>query len=439
MIRFLPILTLFSFLFCSNLKGQYGNFISPEGIDWRKDSLVDVVNVIKDNKCIVLSEPNHGYGRAIDAQSCIIKNLIESSDQKVVLFLEASWVNCDRILRLLRSEGEAGIPKTSRYLTSNDLIYWAKTGFWNYICEKVIEGKLELQGFDISGISPDLVHEMIAEAEKIPEIIRFIESIKDYDTFRLFFEPFGWWRVQSILQARGYKAIEEFIGLVTEVYISRGDTIRSEEWNAVLDYFNWIYRRTVILKDNKISNQVKDEKQESQFLAPREQSMSKIFLKKYAKYSDRLIICKMATMHSGRELMGVEGLLACCREPGVRSMMELISQQSNIPFYSICFTTGSGSYFVREYPLDRNVGNPVKMPPRSSLERYLLKKGGAYYFANLEDATWRYQEFTMNVLYDRFASAKWSRHFSAVFYIREMAPLDLLPEPPVSPEQNSSQ
>ena len=48
MIRFLPILTLFSFLFCSNLKGQYGNFISPEGIDWRKDSLVDVVNVIKD-------------------------------------------------------------------------------------------------------------------------------------------------------------------------------------------------------------------------------------------------------------------------------------------------------------------------------------------------------------------------------------------------------
>ena len=73
-------------MFCSNLKGQYGNFISPEGIDWRKDSLVDVVNVIKDNKCIVLSEPNHGYGRAIDAQSCIIKNLIESSDQKVVLF-----------------------------------------------------------------------------------------------------------------------------------------------------------------------------------------------------------------------------------------------------------------------------------------------------------------------------------------------------------------
>lgn len=435
MIKYLTVVSCFLIWFSFNAKAQFGKFLSLEGIDWRKDSLHELIDVIKDKKCIVLSEPNHGYGRAFDAQSCIIKNLIETSDRKVVLLMEASWINCDMITRLLQREGISSIPKTFRYLTSMDLLYWKKTGFWDFICTKIVEGKLELKGFDIAGTSSEFVAEMFEEAKAKYKVLHYINSIKDAKAIGYTFGSFNGWQLQSVLDLDFYDKIKHFVQIVTSVYEQEQDYLRVEQWKGVLDFFFWIYRRTLVLKDNKIINQIENDKQSSLFWGIRDSLMAELFLKRISNYPDQKIVCKMATRHSGKKISDFQEIMKCCREQGVRSMGELISEVHPELFFSICFVTGTGQQALSLYPWQKDEGIQVRKPPNGSLEDWLMKKGGNYYFVNLEDETWRNSIFTMHAIYERFLSAQWSRHFSAVFYIREMEPLDLLPDLAVPSDQ----
>lgn len=427
MTRSIIILT-FGTLLSFSIKSQPSEVFALEGIDWKNDSLPALVNVIKDKHCVVLSEPNHGYGSAFDAQACVIKNLIEKSDRKVVLFMEASWINCEMITRLLQEEGVSAIPKTYRYLTSMDLAYWRKTGFWDYICERIAEGRLELQGFDIGGASSEFVKEIYEEARSMSDVMSYFHTQKHKEVIDIIFSTYEGLTPQSTMYSNYFEILFQFVQAVIASYSKELNYLRVEQWKRILDYFLWIYKRSAILEGNKISNLVENDFQDSRFWGIRDSIMAEIFLSKVDRYTNYKIVCKMATMHSGRRIAGLENIMLCCREPGVKSMGEIISERRPGFFYSIAFIAGSGHHAIRDYPWEREESNPILSPTPGSLEESLMKRGGDYYFADLEQPGWRDSVFTMHAIYERFLTSKWSQHFSGVFYIRNMKPLDLLPE-----------
>ena len=181
------IIIVLSFLLSNTANSQEGVIFNEENIqkissiNWRGfqyNDISSIDSIISKNKILFLSESDHGHGSSMDAQCMILKGLIDSSKLDI-LYIESSWINCDRITSTLVQKGITGIEEAKRYIQSYELLYWVKTGFWDYLANKIIEGKVLLKGFDIAGVSPIIAKELFSESLQLTFSKDFVSKNKN--------------------------------------------------------------------------------------------------------------------------------------------------------------------------------------------------------------------------------------------------------------------
>src|SRR5688572_21035659 len=71
-------------------------------------SLQIIESTLNNNNILVLAEQNHGDGSSYDAQCMLLKGLIDSEKIQSI-YIESSWLNCEKIMSLLRDSGRTAI------------------------------------------------------------------------------------------------------------------------------------------------------------------------------------------------------------------------------------------------------------------------------------------------------------------------------------------
>lgn len=395
-------------------------------IDWKeyKNAEIQSIKSLPDKwDILILSELDHGHGSSLDAQSMILKELIDSSKIDV-LYLESSWINCDRIVSTLHEAGVAGIQESVKYMTTYELRYWVKTGFWEYLARKIIEKKITLKGFDIAGVSPIIIDELFSESLQLPFSKKFAAGNElEFNKVKFDFEFFEGWKTSSYFTREGYITLQKYISGIIQDYRNQKNFYRIQQWESILNLFYWMFKRFEALAGNKIANQIKDEKQNSRFHAVRDSLMADFFLKKYRLDSNRKVVCSMASYHSLRGSYFIDGISECCKTDDVKTMGEIIHKALPNKIYSICFITGSGEYGIDD--LGTGKGKSIKNPKKGSLEFFLNKQNIDYCFIDLRDGIKR-NPFCMNAVFNRYLKSEWHNNFSSVFFIKKMKPLSLL-------------
>src|SRR5215475_8966131 len=88
-------------------------------------------SILRRRDILIVSEPDHGFGSAYDVQCMLMKTLIDSCKIKSV-YIESSWINCERIMGTLQGNSKNAIEEAKKYIYSYDLKYWTNNGFWDY-------------------------------------------------------------------------------------------------------------------------------------------------------------------------------------------------------------------------------------------------------------------------------------------------------------------
>jgi erythromycin esterase-like protein len=356
------------------------------------------------------------------AQTMILKGLIDSG-KIATLYTEASWMNCNRINAIFKEKGASGLEQASKYIRDYDLHYWKQNGFLAYLANKIRDGKLQLRGFDIEGIAPAIVGELMKKASQLPEVANYqrtngekFQLIKGY----LGEESFAGWGPQSAFYEQPYLEVQEFILPVIEAYHRQANLDLASQWQSISDLFYWMFRRTTYLTGNKFVNQIETPKQNSLFDSARDSLMAALFLKQYAK--GEKAVCLMSAFHAIRNSTGIQGIKKY-RDQRVRSMAELLDSKLGERIYSICFVRASGKSGILLFSND----NPsqVKQPVKNSLERTLQKVKENYCFVDLQQMELKDSTFFMHGYYEKGLRSQWSRNFSGVFFIKVMEPLKL--------------
>ncbi len=419
--------------FCNFLKAQDIFTIERENIhpisdiNWKTFKPAELDNIYKSSlskEIIILSESDHGHGSSLDAQCAILKMLIDSSKIHS-LYLESNWINCDRIMEILKAKGEAGIQDAKKFIRTVELKYWTVTGFWEYLAGKIASGKLKLKGFDISGLSPTIANELFNEAIELPSVKDFAsQHIKEYKLVKWCFDYFEGWNTGSVMQDKEYWEINVFINAIIDSYTARKNLYRVKEWRSILNYFYWMLKRGEPLQGNKYSNEIKTDKQFSIFYSVRDSLMADLFLKEYSEDSNDKVACSMAAYHAMRNSKIIEKMDDCCKDNNIMTMGEIIDKKLPNKIYNICFVAASGSYGVED--LGPAPESKIKKPVIGSLEYTLNKMNFPYCFVNLCDMKSAAGPFFMNAVFNRFLKSEWKDNFSGVLFIKEMKPLVLI-------------
>ena len=392
-------------------------------IDWAKadyNNVTRIAGLLDNFDILILAESDHGHGSSMDAQCMILRALIDSGKIST-LYVESSWINCDRIMSVLRQKGEAGILESIKYMRTYELKYWVANGFWHYLAKKIIDGRLALSGFDIDGISPIIVHDLFNEVVEFPEVKKYSAiHEKEFGDAKWYFDHFEGWNLSSVFYRESFTKVQSLINVITKVYEVRGDLHRVSQWKLVLDFFYWLYRRSLVLANNTYSNQINSDKQLSAFHAVRDSLMAQVFLQNYNK-NTRKVACSMSSYHAIRNTSVIDGLDKCCKDDSIHTMGEIIGRTLGGRMYSVCFISYSGQYGVIDY-VDKRT-KKIKKPLLNSIENKLRKFGYPFCFVNLRDQNISDSVFFMNAIFDRYLRSKWSENFSGVFFINKMEPL----------------
>jgi erythromycin esterase-like protein len=417
------IFTLKLYAVCCVNGQEISSKMQPILIDenhWQAANGTEVSKLLSKKQIIILAEADHGQGSSLEAQSMIIKHLIDSTDH-ISLYIESSWINCDKIMEVIRSDPKNGIQEAEKYMRSLGLRYWVKSGFWNYLAKKIIEGKVELNGFDIDGVSPIIVADLFNEATRLESVNTYIvETKNDFNDVKWFFDVFGTLSLSSVIVEKVYTPVSKFIKVIITAYREQGNEYRIAQWTSILNYSYWLYKRSLVLAGNKYSNQIENDKQLSLFTAVRDSLMADIFLNSYKKNSSTKTICTMSTFHAIRGALTIDGVQKCCMDATVKTMGERLYDRLGNKIYSVCFTTASGEYGVDYFGSNEYLS--VKKPRKGSLERQLKKLSSPYCFIDLENSPLSGEKFYMNVIFNRYLKAKWAQNFSGVFFIKKMSP-----------------
>ncbi|MBL7709629.1 MAG: hypothetical protein JNJ86_11180 [Chitinophagaceae bacterium] len=405
---------------------DFSNIYPIKSIDWQNFKFEDIKaidEILQNKKMLVLSESDHGHGASIDAQTMIIKGLIDSSRIRY-LYIESSSINCEKICLLLKEKGKPGIQESLKYMHSLELKYWVKTGFWSYLAEKIIEGKVVLRGIDITGISPIIVKELFSDVNLSFNIIDELGfSKKESDDLKFYFDPFEGWNQSSVLQKEDIDLLKKFIDKVEIKYLNIGNKEKARQWGLVFDFFYWIYVRNASLRGNKYINQIVTTKQLSSFNSARDKMMYNIFADYLKVDTGYKSLCSISAYHGLRDSDLINEISSCCKDDSVKSLMEYFDPVFMKSVYSICFLMTEGEYGIVDWA--QGGIKKVKKPIKGSLERYLSKTNYNYGFLDLRKSSFK-SPFYMRVVFNKFLKGDWEKIFPGIFYIRKMTPLTLL-------------
>lgn len=418
------------------LKGQksyngLSEIIQIQGVSWKlpDDSLFLVAKKkALSSNILLLCETDHGHGTSLDAQSRLLRSLIDSSDIKV-LYIEANWMNCEIIMETLEREKSNGIITSEKYMQSIELKYWVRTGFWDYLARKIIEGRIILRGIDIDGLSPVIAKELYKEAILIPKVDSFLQSNQGARKDVSFvFDSFEGINSSSFFYFEDFNIrISSFIGLVLSHYRNESNNKRIKQWESIHNLFYWIYKRGEVTKQNKIANVIANDKQLTSFHLIRDSLMAETFLSYNISDSAYRVACSVSSYHGLRNSLTIESIEDCCKSRSDRTMFEIVENRvSNRKIYSICFVTATGYFGVCYLPGEKTMR--IKKPHPKSIENYLYKKNLDYCFVELYNTNNR-SKFYMNVVYNKYLISDWGNNYSSVFFIRSMKPTKLFFSP----------
>lgn len=399
------------------------NVNKMNSIDWENFNYAQLKpfnEALETNDILILAESNHGHLKSYDAQCMILKGLIDSS-KITSLYIESNWMNCDKIMDLLTKKGLDAIKESEKFMHSVELKYWVSNGFWNYLAKKIIEGKIRLYGFDIEGISPIIMGNLFENAKKLQVAKEYFkENDESYNRIKWYFENFAGWGPSSVLVEKNYSEISKFIQHISKHYLSQKLDYEAKQWESVQNYFYWVYKRSSVLSDNKYKNQITNNKQSSAFDAIRDSLMASIFLKSYSQSPGEKIVCSMSSYHALRNSNLIENISDCCKDPSVRTMLEIIDEKTNCGIYNVCFISASGEYGIQHY---QQKWKKILKPAKNSMEYSLNKNGYELCFLNLVNTEYKKSVFYMNAVFNKYLSSNWSKNFSGIFFIRNMEPV----------------
>jgi erythromycin esterase-like protein len=378
--------------------------------------------VLQNNDVLILAESAHGHGRSLDAQAVILKELLDSSAISSI-YLEANWMTCDKINSTLRKKGVTARSEVEQFINSYELLYWKKTGFWDYLAGKIAAGKVELKGFDITNPSPDIVNQLYKEALTLKTIVSIDpDAIKQAKS--VFGNGFAGWQEGSLFYDTYYQKLKRFIDKVSSEYERIGDFYRAKQWASILDFFYWMVKRSYPLRNNKAVNQIEDNLQLTSFHAIRDSLMAVKFLEQMTEETGK-VACSMSAYHALRNSNLIPGFGDCCKKAAIKTMGETIAATSAFKLFSVCFIAAEGHYGV----LSNASHQPFALPkPKPGSLEYLLSKQNETFSYYEMNERWAQTSFEMNVLFNEYRKSTWANNYSGIFFINSMTPLKLYSE-----------
>lgn len=392
-------------------------------LDWKQENskqIVPIKNLFLENNIVILSENTHFDGAVRDAQCMILKELIEAGTINTV-YLESSWLNINKINTILREKGIDSIEQTLQYCKSQDLQYWNNNGFWNFLAEKIVEGKIELVGFDIGGANASLAQEMYYEALKFPLINKEYGFQSDAnDQLKNDFELLGL-KYDLLFPESQYLVGKVFVQKVIAEYSKIQLTKKVKEWEMINSYYDWAYARQFALhKTKKYADLDKFVKEKTSYHSLRDSMMAQVFFSHYREKKEVKAIAIMAAYHALNNFRESSKIEECCVEKNTHVLNETLNKLINDSIYSICFVAGSGSY---GYDIDGKKIEYGKInPDKKSIEAYFKEHTRyPYLFTDLKSSTIS-TNFPSAIIFGKTVCADWTNIFSGMIFIREMYP-----------------
>lgn len=397
--------------------------IPMNNLDWKQENskqIISIKNLFLENNIVILSENTHFDGAVRDAQCMILKELIDAGTINTI-YLESSWLNINKINAILKEKGIDSIEETLQYCKSQDLQYWNNNGFWNFLAEKIVEGKIELVGFDIGGVNASLAQEMYYEALEFPLINKEYGFQSDAnDQLKNDFELLGL-KYDLLFPESQYLVVKVFIQKVIAEYSKIQLTKKIKEWEMINSYYDWAYTRQFVLhKTKKYADLDKFIKEKTSYHSLRDSIMAQVFFSHYREKKEVKAIAIMAAYHALNNFRESFKIEECCVEKNTHVLNETLNKLINDSIYSICFVAGSGSY---GYDIDGKIFEYGKInPDRKSIEAYFKEHTGyPYLFTDLQSSTIS-TSFPSAIIFGKTVCADWANIFSGMIFIRKMYP-----------------
>lgn len=375
-------------------------------------------NILNRNDVLILSEGGHADGATYDAQCMIVKGLIEQGKISTV-YTESSWLNIEKINSILKKYGKDSINSAEKYISSIELFYWTRNGFWNYLAEKIINNKVNLIGIDIETTSSLITVELLNEAMLKDNIFsknEYKEVIADLSN------PLQWTFDVNYSEAF-YKKSRLFIQFIMQHYSSENNLYKVKQWQRILDYQYFRYYRNFDNNGFRVLHPFDNGPRETYFNSIRDSVMCDILLENYTNKNSGKAVLLIASYHAMQNSELIEKLDQCLKYNYVKTFGEILNRRNILKFYNICFVTSSGKRGTKQD--SKKYFYKVKKPKKGSFEDYFSKQKYSYFFTDLESFSAKKTKFFMNPFNKKYLYADWAKIFSGIFFIKEMYPQDL--------------
>lgn len=427
-------LTAFNTIAQTKINPSAIKYTSIKRLHWREgppfSELGFLDTIFNKQNLVMLSESDHGDGTTMEAECVILKKLIDNN-QISSLYIEASWLIVDRITEILIQKGKDGHKEVIEIMASIDLLYWVDNGFWDYLEQKVIEGKIKLYGFDVF-LSTKVVAGLLDEALEKKSIKSFMDSIyqklpKYYENVLYDLKNTSLESTQSGYGEDDYKELKPLLSKIIDVYTTERNENRVKQWKTIDAYFYWLVQARNIMIKNKVTNQPKNERQHSEILCIRDHLMAANFFSIYQKNKEEKAVILVSNYHATKSYDDIYGVNKCCKEQYVDLFHDILLKKFGVKIYNIAFINPYGHHGVQYYKPVLLKKNKYPKPPKNSLEFVISKLyNGNYCFIDLQQEALKNVVFKMRPVFYKYFSSNWSNNYTAVIYIRKMEPLCFL-------------
>jgi erythromycin esterase-like protein len=392
-------------------------------LNWKEansQQVIPIKNLFRNNNIVILTENTHYDGAIRDAECMILKELIDAGTINT-LYLERSWLDIDKINSILKEKGKDSIEETYQYCRSQLFMYWNNNGFWNYLANRIAEGKIEMIGFDIGGAKASIVQEFYKDALELPAI-KAIYGNKNDDIAQLNndSELFGF-KYDFVFPKHNYLVQTNFIQAVIKEYSNRSITKKVTEWKMMQWYYDWVYRRQSAIKQTKqLDDLDKFIKEKTAYHSFRDSMMAEIFLEHYQSNKGVKAVAIMSAYHALNNFRSYPEIEKCCVDTSTHVMKEMLHRTIPDSIYSICFVAGSGEWGL-QVDNKKNIYGKIK-PDKKSIE-YYFKKNTNYnwFYTDLKSANIS-ASFPSAIIFNKTVCANWANIYQGLFFVREMYP-----------------
>jgi len=396
--------------------------ISWKQYNWRE--LRPITSLFKNNNIVVISDASHYEGGVKDAQSMILKGLIDSNLINTI-YLEASWIDMNKIQSILKEKGRAGIEEVMKYFGSKALEYWLDDGFLNYLADQVKMGKIRLVGFDIAGTSSYRTYQMFKEAYEFPAVRKMITSapyelkiIRDQYLF------FNFEQKPTLRFPKDNLDLQKaFIDVVKNEYSGVKDTVRYKEWERMLNFFEWHYKSQFYIKDISKEDIELDADLiiSSKYHAYRDSMMSEILKEDYKSFGNVKAVAIMGGYHTLSNFKESENIEKYIVANGVETLVSLLKKGLD-SITAISFISSSGSFGVYNDG-KKQFEHKIKVY-KTSIEEYYQNDPRDFFYIDLQKYP-ASESFISSLLFKRPFLAQWAKIYQGLFYIKNMYPIQL--------------